>query len=130
MSAGCTACTQCDEVPASFKLFKEVGRASIDALLQWGSSSHIAIALELVQRGVRPEERRAGGVAIGVTQGGQMRDENFRETLPTKMRRAKILLVENAQSYCSYADPPPLSAHWTNPWVLIPAFAKYSLVGW
>ena len=42
VSAGCTACTQCDEVPASFKVFKEVGRASIDALLQWGSSSHIA----------------------------------------------------------------------------------------
>jgi hypothetical protein len=36
-------------VPASLKLFKEVGRASIDALLpDWGSSSHIAIALELV----------------------------------------------------------------------------------
>ena len=32
--------------------------------------------------------------------------------------------------YCSCADPPPLSAHCTNPWVLIPAFAKYSLVGW
>ena len=27
------------------------------------------------------------------------------------------------KSYSWYADPPPLSAHWTNPWVLIPASA-------
>ena len=105
-------------MPASFKLFKEVGRASIDALLQWGSSSHIAIALELVRRGVRPDRARARRVPKGrqkVTQGGKMRTRDSYYQL---------------KSYCSYADPPPLSAHWTNPWVLIPAFAKYSLVGW
>ena len=42
VSVVCTACTQRDEVPASFTLFKVVGRASSDALPELGSSSHIA----------------------------------------------------------------------------------------
>ena len=41
VSVVCTACTQRDEVPASFTLFKVVGRASSDALPELGSS-HIA----------------------------------------------------------------------------------------
>ena len=42
VSVVCTACTQRDEVPASFTLFKVVGRASSDALPELGSISHIA----------------------------------------------------------------------------------------
>lgn len=41
VSVVCTACTQRDEVPASFTLFKVVGRASSDALPELGSSSHM-----------------------------------------------------------------------------------------
>ena len=51
VSVVCTACTQRDEVPASFTLFKVVGRASSDALPELGSS-HIA-PRKVVGRGVR-----------------------------------------------------------------------------